>query len=191
MELKPGKYRYRNTTRWGDKERVSESATVIEETADGWAIRDTNEIAAATMTNLALVEKDTLHLRKLSMTGGPVRWEVDFRDGRAKGVFKVSMQEDQQIDCDTGGELFAGNRETLAALPLAEGFATRIRLFNAQKQEVSERELVVSGIESNCFAVDIGAGYWKLWVDRDTRAVVRSVVSAPNGMTISSELLPR
>jgi hypothetical protein len=50
-------------------------------------------------------------------------------------------------------------------------------------------EPVVAGIESNCFPVDVGAGQWKLWVDRDTRHAVQSVVTQSNGMTAISELI--
>jgi hypothetical protein len=177
----------------GDREKVIDSVVVIEETAEGWSVKESLQIAAATMSTSVVLEKETLFLKKIVMTGGPVRCDVDIQDGRAKGLVKVSMQEDRTVDCATGGELFAspaGQREAIAALPLAEGYAKTLRTFNPVTEALKETPLVVTGIESNCFVVDVGEGQWKLWVDCDTRDVVRSVILQPNGMTVISELLP-
>ncbi len=111
------------------------------------------------------------------------------------------------MSADLGGVLFAdgaGANDVIAALPLADGYATTFRNFDVMRRVVKPRALKVTGSEK----VTVPAGSfdaWKveitpaegtgettvLWVNKADRRVVKitNVLPEMNGATVTAELV--
>jgi Protein of unknown function (DUF3108) len=114
--------------------------------------------------------------------------------------------QDRPISADLGGSLFAdgpGGDQVIATLPLAEGFSTTYRNFDAMAQKVKLQQLKVAGSETvtvpagkfDSFRVEVtsadgGADKKTIWVAKDSHKVVKSsaVVAAMGGATMTQEL---
>ena len=122
-----------------------------QEEEDGtWLAVETLTTPMGAAVDRTVLEKDTLVLRKRTITQGPVSVELESRDGKVKGEMKMNGQP-KPIAVDTGGELFAdgaGSNDVIAALPLADGYETTFRNFDAQTQQVRSVQLKVLGTES-------------------------------------------
>ena len=185
MRLKSGTLRYRHTVSMNGRESVSESTTVTEEPEEGWSVTDSIQSTLFTITETVVLAKETLHLRKQSLSGGPVRFELEYRDGRAIGTLRISLQPDQGIDCALDGELFAqgaGASHSIAQLPLELGYTRTYRNFHPAKQAITEKQLTVAAVESGAWRIEITPGPATLLIDCDTRAVLSfsTVASFPN-----------
>ena len=74
----------------------------------------------------------------------------------APGTMRMNGQ-DKLVSAELGGPIFAsgaGGMESIACLPLAEGYTTSFRNFDVQKQKEKLMSLKVAGIES----VTVAAG---------------------------------
>ena len=193
MRLTPGTFRYRHTVSMNGRESISESTTTVEELADGWLVKQSAQTTLYIATQTVVLEKETLNLRKQSLSGGPVRFELDYRDGCAIGTLHISLQPDQAIDHPLETELFAQGPEawlSVAALPLEIGYTKTYCNFNPVKQTITRKELTVAAIESGAWRIEIAPGATTLLIACDTRAVLRASTRAPNGMTVVSEPSP-
>jgi hypothetical protein len=158
-------------------------------------------------TEIAILEKGSLILRKRSISQGPVKVEVDFAGNKAKGTMSMGANE-KPIAVDLGGPLFAdaaGAQLAIASLPLAEGYTTTFRNFDVQKQKVKLMQLKVAVSESvtvpagtfDAFKVEItqadgGPDKMSLWVAKDSRKPVKmsAVLGDMGGAMMTLELLP-
>jgi dipeptidyl aminopeptidase/acylaminoacyl peptidase len=206
-DLSPGTASYVGTIEMGGQSMPISIAHTIAEDGEAWVVTDTVTIPMGEILDTCTLEKGSLILAKRTVKQGPVEIEVASLNGRASGTMSVNGQE-KPIDLELGGALFAdgaATRESLAALPLAEGYTTRYRNLDIQKQKVALKQLEVVGREE--VAVPAGAfDTWKvrvtsaegdpgettLWIATDTRQVVKTVASVPemNGAIISLELQP-
>jgi len=112
----------------------------------------------------------------------------------------------KSIGVDLGGDIFAdgaGGLDVIAALPLAEGYATSFRNMDLQKQVLELKNLKVVGVESvtvpagtfeayklEIISADNEADKATVWVAKDSRKVVKisAVLTAFNGAILTSEL---
>jgi hypothetical protein len=110
------------------------------------------------------------------------------------------------LNVELGGLVFAdgpGGAPSIASLPLAEGYTTTFRNFDAQRQKPIMMQLNVTGSESvnfpagafNAFRVEITSDdapvKMTYWVAKESRKVVKgSTIIAAGAGTITSELLP-
>jgi len=110
------------------------------------------------------------------------------------------------VASDLGGPLFAdgaGAFMAVAALPLAEGYATSFRNFDMQHQKVRLKQLKVVGAEKitvpagafDAYKVEItsaegDADKTTVWVAKETRQVLKVAASMPEmgGATMTTEL---
>jgi hypothetical protein len=159
------------------------------------------------MSDESTIDKATLEPRTRVIHQGPAVVEVSYAGNKATGRMSMNGQ-DRPIAADLGGALFAdgpGAGDIIAALPLADGYATTFRNFDLMGQKVQLRSLRVTGSES----VTVPAGTfdaWKveitpadggtaetttLYVDKATHRAVKSVTVSPqmNGAVITSELV--
>jgi hypothetical protein len=190
MELKAGTYRYRTVVTMMGREQVVESSVVIEEIPDGWRV---TEESGASGSDSALLDKGTLALRSRVMTAGPSKLELECSGGRISGSFLMMNGQTREISADLEGELFAygpGAAQSIAALPLAEGYATCFRTFDVPSQTFPMRQLAVVEAGPEVFRVEITPGEWTLWIDRASRHVVK-VSRTAGGMSMISELTVR
>ena len=107
-----------------------------------------------------------------------------------------------------GGPLFAsgaGGMESIACLPLADGYTTTFRNFDVQTQKEKLMSLKVAGMESVTVAAgafesykvevtsaDGGADKQTMWIAKESRKPVKLEASLPSmgGATMTMELLP-
>ncbi len=183
---------------------VSRKRTIAE--AGGmWVVTEETQMPMGTIKDEATIEKGALSLKKRVIHQGPAVIEVEFAGNKATG--KMSMNgQDRPINAELGGALFAdgaGANEIVAALPLAQGYATSFRNLDLMTQQPKARQLKVTGSESvtvpagtfDAWKVEItpadGAGERvTLWVDKETSRVVKTVTLLPqmNGAVATMEL---
>jgi hypothetical protein len=132
--------------------------------------------------------------------------ELSFQEKKATGTMNMGGQA-RPIEAELGGPLFAdgaGMSSVIAALPLADGYATTYRNFDVQKAKEKLVQLRVAGSES----VTVPAGTfdaWKvevepvgepgkmtIWIDKASRKSVKTsaVLAAMGGAVMTSELVP-
>jgi hypothetical protein len=156
-------------------------------------------------TDTSTIEKGTLILKHRVYKQGPVVFDLDFKDNKASGSVSMNGQA-KPIAVDLGGAIFgdgAGGFDVLAALPLAEGYATSFRYLDLLKQKLELKNLKVVGVESvtvpagtfEAYKVEITsadneADKTTVWIAKDSRKVAKisAVLTQLNGAILTSEL---
>ena len=205
IDLQPATWHYQVKVEMGAQQMSMKLATTIADAGDTWTATDTMETPQGTATDTATIAKSSLILRKRSVKQGPVTIDVDFSGDKAAGQFSMNGQT-QPIAVDLGGPLFgdaAGGDQSIACLPLAEGYTTTFRNFDLQSQKVRLQQLKVAGTESvtvpsgtfETWRVEVTADGVSdkktLWIDKTTRKVVKAsaAVASMGGATITEELV--
>jgi dipeptidyl aminopeptidase/acylaminoacyl peptidase len=204
-DLQPGAWHYAATIEMGGQKMALKLTTTITDSGATWTATNQMETPGGTVSDTATIEKGTLILLKRKMAQGPATIDLDFAGGKAVGKMSMGGQ-DKTISVDLGGSLFAdgpGANQLIATLPLAEGFTTTYRNFDAMAQKVKLQQLKVTGTETvtvpagkfdafriEVFSVDGGNDKQTLWVAKDSRKVVKSstVLSSMGGATMTLEL---
>ncbi len=203
----PGSYSYKAEIAMGAQKIPLKISTIIKDENGGWTVTDTTETPMGPMTETAFLERDTLALRKRSVKQGPMAINVEYTDKRATGTMSMNGKE-KAISADLEGALFAdsaGAHQSIAALPLADGYSAAFRNFDLQKQKLKLMQLKVEGSESvtvpagtfDSFRVEItsadgGPDKTTLWIAKDSRKPVKLSAALPQmgGATLTAELLP-
>lgn len=150
MDLVAGTYKYKATIAAGGQQIPLSILTTIQEVNGAWSAVDKTEGPMGEGSDSAVLEKGTLVTRKREVKQGPVSIKLDFADNKATGTFSVNGQ-DKPISVDLGGPLFAsaaGAVQSIACLPLADGYSTNFRNFDPQSQKEKLMALSVLGSES-------------------------------------------
>ena len=206
-DLEAGTYKYQAKIETGGQQVALSVSTTIAEDGGSWVATDVIDTPQGAVTEVSTMEKGTLVARKLSLKQGPVSVDVNFNGGKADGNMNVNGQ-DKPISVDLGGPLFAdaaGSKQSIACLPLAEGFSATYRNFDALKQKVKLMQLNVSGMESvtvpagtfDAYKVEIssadgGDDKETLWIAKDSHKAVKvsAVLASMGGAILTQELLP-
>jgi len=206
-DLKPGVSHYQVKILTGGQEIAMKLSSTIKEENGMWSVTQSMDTPMGASSDTSLIEKGTLVVKKRSTRQGPVAIDLEFDRGTATGNMSMNGQE-QAIKAELGGDIFAdsaGGAESIAALPLAEGYTATFRNFDVMKQKASVFQLKYSGAESvtvpagtfDAIRVEItpadgGSDQWTLWVAKNTRqpVKVRRVLSSMGGATLEAELLP-
>jgi dipeptidyl aminopeptidase/acylaminoacyl peptidase len=203
--LQPVSYKYKAKIEVSGQTIALTMATDIKEENGAWTATDSLTTPMGAATDVTVLDKDTLIVRKRSIHQGPATVEVAFDGNKATGTMSMNGQS-HPIDADLGGPLFAdaaGASESIACLPLAEGYTTTFRNFDAQKQKVKVMQLQVTGVEK----VTVPAGEFEaykaeitpseggpekvtLWIAKDTRKPVKVLAVLPEmgGAVLTAEL---
>ncbi|MBK9795322.1 MAG: alpha/beta fold hydrolase [Holophagaceae bacterium] len=170
-----------------------------------WIVEGTAKVGPTEFTDACTYAMGSLIPLKRSVKQGPVAIELTFAKGKATGSMAMNGPA-KPISADLGGDLFAdgsGAFESIACLPLAEGFSTTYRTFDVQKQKVSPQRAKVVGSEE----LKVAAGTfqtWKIetgstegdpggataWIDKATRKLVKvsAVLPGAGGAVMTTEL---
>jgi dienelactone hydrolase len=204
-DLQPGAYKYKATIEVSGQQIPLSVSTTIADGGGAWAATDVMTTPNGDVTITSTLEKGTLITRKSSMKSGMASMDLDFAGNKAAGNVNIGGQ-DKPVSVDLGGPLFAsgaGATQTISCLPLAEGYTTTYRNFDAQKQTVKLMQLKVTGVEKvtvpagtfDAYKVEItsadgGADKGTLWVARDSRKPVKEtmVLPAMGGAVLTQEL---
>jgi dipeptidyl aminopeptidase/acylaminoacyl peptidase len=203
----PGSYNYKAEIAMGAQKIPLKVSTTIKGENGGWTVVDNTETPMGPMTETAVLDRDTLAVRKRSVKQGPFTMNVEYTDKKATGTMTMNGK-DQAVSADLDGALFAdsaGAHQCIGALPLADGYSTAFRNFDLQKQKLKLMQLKVAGTESvtvpagtfDAYRVEItsgdgGADKSTVWIAKDTRKPVKvsEVLAQMGGATLTAELLP-
>ena len=206
FDLQPGISKYKAMIEMGGQQVALSVSTTIAEEGGGWIATDVIETPNGPVTQISSIDKGTLIARKLGLKQGPVSIDLNFAGDKAAGTSNMSGK-DTPISVDLGGPLFAqgaGAKQSLASLPLAEGYSTTYRNFDVQKQKVQLMQLKVSGVEKvtvpagtfDAYKLEIssddGTDKETLWVSKDSHKPVKeaAVISSMGGAVFTQELMP-
>ena len=170
-----------------------------------WIVEGTAKVGPTEFSDACTYAKGSLIPLKRAVKQGPVTIDLAFEGGKATGTMAMGGAA-KPVSAELGGDLFAdgsGAFESIACLPLAEGFSTTYRNFDVQKQKVSLKQAKVVGSEE----VKVAAGTfqtWKVetgsaegdpggstaWIDKASRKLVRVVAILPSagGAVMTTEL---
>lgn len=190
----------------GAQSMKMESANTVVEQPDAWVVTETAKTPQGEVVDTTVLDKKSLEVRSRDVKQGPVAITLTFADGKATGTIRMSGQ-DRAINADVGGALFAdgaGSYRSIAALPLKEGYTTKFRNFDVQRQKGTVKIATVAGVED----VTVPAGTFKawkvaiksaegdpgeqtLWIDTTTRRVVKTSATHPQmgGAVATTELV--
>jgi dipeptidyl aminopeptidase/acylaminoacyl peptidase len=205
VAMHPGTYKYQAKLEMGGQSMPLNYSTEIKEENGSWTATDRVNTPMGEVTDITIMNKDSLVVEKRSVEQGPMSAALEFHDNKATGSMKVNGQE-QPVSVDTGGPLFAdsaGAPQVIACLPLAEGFSATFRNFDLQKQKAKVMQLQVSGSEKitvpagtfDAFKAEITSGdggseKFTMWIAKDSRKPVKisAVIPQMNGAVMTAEL---
>jgi len=191
VSLKAGTYHYTAKLDMNGQEMSLKMATTIKDDGSAWTATDVMETPQGNGTDTATIDKSTLTLVKRTLQQGPVTINLDYAGNKATGTANVNGQ-DHPIAVDLGGPLFAdaaGAEQVIACLPLAAGYAVKVRNFDVQTQTVKMRQITVTTVEKitvpagtyDAFRVDETSvegdpDRKTIWIATDSRKVVKMSV---------------
>jgi hypothetical protein len=191
VSLKPGTSHFTAKLEMSGQEMSLKLSTTIKDDGSAWTATDVMETPQGNGTDTATIDKSSLTLVKRTLQQGPVTITLDYAGNKATGTATVNGQ-DHAIAVDLGGPLFAdaaGAEQVIACLPLAPGYAVKVRNFDVQTQTVKMRQITVTTVEK----VTVAAGTFDafrvdetstegdpdkktIWVATDSRKVVKMSV---------------
>jgi len=203
--LQAGTYKYKMTIQMGTQSIPLTLANEVAADGGGWTVTNRMNSPMGEATDVLVLDKDTLMVRKRSIHQGSMEIELAFQDNKATGSMKAGS-EPKPIAVDIAGPVFPevmAAPAVLACLPLAEGYATAFRTFDVQKQKEKVMQLLVAGSEKvtvpagafDTFKVEVTAGDGgaekvTVWIAKDSRKPVKfsAVVPEMGGATVTAEL---
>ncbi|MDH3649788.1 MAG: prolyl oligopeptidase family serine peptidase, partial [Saprospiraceae bacterium] len=176
-DLQSGESNYAMTIKMGAQEIPMEVALTIEEIEGNWVISQSAETPMGAMKDVSTVEKGSLLPIARAVEQGPVKINLLHSEDKVTGTMSMNGN-DQPIDMTLDDPVFADGAalyETLARLPLAEGYSAVYRIFDVQSQKVKTYELKVIAIET----VEVPAGTFPSY-----KAEVKSLDDSPGDTTL-------
>jgi dipeptidyl aminopeptidase/acylaminoacyl peptidase len=203
-EMVEGSTTWAGTLAAGGQSMPAMMTNVIRAEAGTWVVAGSAKIGPMEMSDTTTYAKGSLVALKRSVKQGPASIELSFEGGKATG--SVTMGAPKAVSADLGGDLYAdgsGAFESLAALPLADGFTFTYRNFDVMKAKPSLKQGKVVGSEKlrvaagdfDAWKVETGSaegepGGTTFWVDKASRKVlkVRAVIPQMGGAVMETEL---
>jgi len=206
QDLEPGLSNYKATLEAGGQTIPLEMSSEIKDESGLWAATDTMQTPMGAVTDKTMIEKRTLIPRERHVRQGQVVIDLTYDQGKATGTMTRNGQQ-KAIQVDLGGPLFAdsaGSMQSVAALPLADGYKTTFRNFDLQSQKAKLMQLSVADSESvtvpagtfQAYKVDISstdsAEKMTMWVAKTSKKTVKYQALLPQmgGATLTAELMP-
>ena len=195
---------YAVTMSMGGQSMKMEASSTVTEAGDTYVVTESATMPQGKISDKATYEKTSLAIRSREVSQGPVTINLTFTDEAVSGEMNMAGNQ-TPIKVELDGGLFAdgaGSGRAIAALPLKEGYSTTFRNFDVMRQKVTIKQAKVTGIED----VTVPAGTFKawkvelasaegepgtqtLWVDMESRRVVKTSGALANGALVTSELV--
>ncbi|MFN7997885.1 MAG: prolyl oligopeptidase family serine peptidase [Bryobacteraceae bacterium] len=203
--LQPGTHKFKASLQMGAQNIPLTMSTEVKPDDAGWMVTEKIGTPMGEASDMAILDKGSLVPLSQSIKQGPMAIELAFKDNKVSGSLKMNGQ-DKPISADLGGPVFAstaGTPESIACLPLAEGYATDFRTFDVQKQKVQIKHVAVTGSEkisvpagtfdtfrAEITSVDGGTDKLTVWVSKDLRSPVKlsAVLPGMGGAVMTAEL---
>lgn len=206
QDLQPGMSNYKASLDAGGRTIPLEMSSEIKDDSGMWVATDTMQTPMGAATDTTIIEKRTLIPRQRHVKQGPVTIDLTYDAGKATGTMMMNGQQ-KPIQVDLGGPLFAdsaGSMQSIAALPLADGYRTTFRNFDLRSQQPKVMQLTVADSEDvtvpagtfQAYKVDIssidGAEKMTMWVAKTSKKTVKYQALMPQmgGATLTAELMP-
>ncbi|WLT32597.1 S9 family peptidase [Geothrix sp. PMB-07] len=200
-----GTFNYAGTLALGPQNMPLSQVRTIKEEGGTWVITEATKLPMGDALDTTTIAKDTLVPQKRLVKQGPATIEMTFDGTKATGSLAMGA-EPKPFSIELGGQAYAegsASQDSLAALPLAEGYSVTFRNVDLQKQKVDLKQAKVVAQESvtvpagtfKAWKVEITSavgdpGSQNLWVDTATRKVVKTSAVLPQmgGAVITMEL---
>ena len=206
-DLKPGDTAYKMVINMGGQEIPMDVNQTISEKDGHWEVVQRISTPMGNMEDVSVVKKNSLEPISRSVDQGPMKIKLTHAAESISGTVNMNGNEtpldvtlDKPVFAD-GGALY----ETLARLPLAEGYKAVYRTFDVQKQIVKAFEINVIARESidvsggtfdtfkaEIKALDDNPGDTMLWLsaEEDYKGLIKSTGTSPEmgGAKITIEL---
>ena len=152
---------YKMVIQMGPQEIPMEVSNVIMEEGDTWVITQTANSPMGSMKDSYIVEKGSLKPLSRNVEQGPVVINLTHEADKVAGTMSMNGNE-QPVEVKLDQDLFADGAalyETLARLPLEEGYTTVYRTFDVQAQKVKAYEMTVVAKEM----VELASGTYEAY----------------------------
>jgi Protein of unknown function (DUF3108) len=201
--LAEGTWNWVGKTTMGDQSRDVGVTVEVKAVADTWVIRHVvSAPGRPDAIDTAVLDKDTMECIKREAQQGPLSVKLDTKAGKITGTITMGERV-MPVDRDAGGALFADGiaaRQSIIALPLADGYTATFRTFDLQSMKTKMVELKVAGTEKitvpagsfealriETHALDGTPEPMTLWMDKASRKLVKMTATV-GPATISAEL---
>jgi hypothetical protein len=201
--LKPGTWKYKTTVEMGSRDVPVSIVTEIKEDGNSWAATSTMEGYLGEIIDTTHLDKGTLVLHKLEHKQGRISYQLDFTDSMASGKFESDGLE-KPLSGTLTGPVFAnaaGAPQVIGCLPLAAGYSALFRNFDVRQQKERLMQLKVAAVEKvtvpagtfeayrvEVTSADDGHAHQTLWIDKNSRQLVKLAAVLPMGSTMTEEL---
>ncbi|MGH9656208.1 MAG: alpha/beta fold hydrolase [Bryobacteraceae bacterium] len=205
-DLTPGISRYQATLEISGQKMSLDLISEIQDAGGMWSAVNRMETPMGPVADTAKLEKRSLVARERHVAQGPVEIDLSYDGERATGTMTVNGQK-KPVEIDLGGAIFAdsaGAMESIAVLPLADGYRTAFRNLDLSRQKTKPMQLAVTGSEN----VEVPAGTFEtyrleiepaggepgkttVWVAKTERKAVKyqSVLPEMGGAVLTAELV--
>jgi hypothetical protein len=203
-DLQPGSFKARVVLAAGPQQINLSIESSVKEENGAWVVTETTETPAGPATDIGVLEKGTLIMRKRTIQQGPTTISFEIAGDRATGKINAGGRE-IPLSAEIKTPLFAngpGSSLSIAALPLAEGYSTTFSNFDFQRQRVLAMQLKVLGSETVTvpagtfdtfkveYAADDGSNKTTLWIAKNPRKPIKGQAVQGNGSLLTIELVP-
>jgi dienelactone hydrolase len=174
--LTAGTYTYAGTLAMGPQSMPLSMVRTVKEEGGTWVVTDATKLPMGEAVDTTTLAKDTLVPQKRLVKQGPVTIDMTFEGNQARGTMAMGA-EPKPFNIDLGGQAFAdgaASQESIACLPLTEGYTVTFRNVDLQKQKVDLKQAKVLGQEE----VKVPAGSFKAW-----KVEITSAVGDPGSLT--------
>ena len=206
-DLTPGSEKFKANLEAGGQTMSLETSSEVQDRSGEWSVVGTMTTPRGALTDTMLLDKQTLIVKERHMKQGPVSIDLTYAGNKVTGSMAMNGQN-KPISIDLGGPAFADGSaamQSIAALPLAEGYKTTFRNIDIQKLQPKVMQLAVTGSEKvtvpagtfDAYRVEVspadgGADKLTVWVAKDERKAVKyqAIAASMGGATVSAELQP-
>jgi hypothetical protein len=202
-DLTPGTFKARGTLSGGLQQLTLNVTSTIKDEKGLWVITDVTETPFDRSTETVTLEKGTLILRKRVVQGeGAVNYEIS--GNKITGQMEAAGRQ-IPISVISDMPLFAegsAGAESIALLPLTEGYSTTYYNLDLGSQRILPVHLRVAGSEKITvpagtfdtfkveYASESGTTQSTLWVAKDLHKPVKGMSVLHTGAILTIEVLP-
>jgi dipeptidyl aminopeptidase/acylaminoacyl peptidase len=200
-----GSFTYAGTIAAGPQSFQIFMVRTVKEDGGSWVVTDTAKLPGGEAVDTTTMAKDSLAPQKRQVKQGPVTIEMTFEGAKATGTMAMGAVP-KPFSIELGGGAFAdgaASQDSIACLPLADGYTVTYRNVDLQKQKVQLKQAKVVGQEElkvpagtfKAWKVELTSaegdpGSTTIWVDTATRKVLKTVATLPQmgGAVVTVEL---